>query len=343
MSIASENLRCSRCILPGSYPNIKFDEEGVCNHCRSYKQIPYKGEDALRETLNLFRNKGKEYDCLVPVSGGMDSTFMLHQIKNVYNMRALAFHYDNPFTPEKANENLIRAVNALNVDFVSVKSEVQKRYLGSTIASWLRRPNSFPVFCAACYTACLGGAYRVATAKEISLIVWGQSTVENSLVEAPGRYHKVYPLHLLKKFASNPFYFSPSNIRDFLITEHVHFPSKQPENVELIRFFEYAEYDQETMLSAIQKIGWRKPQEEAWRSDCMIHPIKEYVLRRRLGFSDKDEYYSNLIRNNKMKRDEALRRIEQATLDRESFVLILNRVFEKIGIPKKAISNILYS
>ena len=78
--------RCIKCILPEVYPNIAFDNEGVCNYCKERQTIQYLGSSKLEETLAQFKSSGGKYDCLIPISGGKDSTYVLYQISKVYNM-----------------------------------------------------------------------------------------------------------------------------------------------------------------------------------------------------------------------------------------------------------------
>jgi len=76
--------RCTRCILPETFPGIRFDEDGVCNYCLEYKPVNVLGEEALVKVLDGYRGKGREYDCIVPISGGRDSSFVLHQMEVWY-------------------------------------------------------------------------------------------------------------------------------------------------------------------------------------------------------------------------------------------------------------------
>jgi glucosamine--fructose-6-phosphate aminotransferase (isomerizing) len=62
--------RCARCLLPDSFPNIRFDDSGVCNYCHSDTTFKEKGEQAFTELLDEYRSKGREYDCIAPISGG---------------------------------------------------------------------------------------------------------------------------------------------------------------------------------------------------------------------------------------------------------------------------------
>mgnify|MGYP000630771079 CR=1 FL=1 len=98
--------KCTKCILPETYPEITFDEEGICNYCKEYKSINYKGEKLFVELLDKHINKGRKYDCQVPISGGRDSTYVLYKMKEKYKMNVLAFNYDNGFVSQQARENI---------------------------------------------------------------------------------------------------------------------------------------------------------------------------------------------------------------------------------------------
>ncbi len=97
--------RCTRCVLPDTIPNIEFDEDGVCNHCRTHRSLRYKGEAALERKLDLHRDSGRKYNCIVAVSGGRDSSFALWKMVKEYDMRVLAVNYENPFTSQQARAN----------------------------------------------------------------------------------------------------------------------------------------------------------------------------------------------------------------------------------------------
>src|SRR5262249_46323760 len=89
----SELRRCIRCVLPETMPFIYFDDQGVCNYCRTYCKIPYKGETPLRELVEPFRRTDGGPECVVGVSGGRDSLYALHYIKRVLGLNAVAYTY----------------------------------------------------------------------------------------------------------------------------------------------------------------------------------------------------------------------------------------------------------
>ncbi|MGV8059406.1 MAG: N-acetyl sugar amidotransferase [Smithellaceae bacterium] len=115
---------CSRCIFNESVPSIAFDENGVCNYCtmvdnlkEQYATGTQAGEAKLAEIVEQIKRdgKGKKYDCVVGVSGGTDSSFMI--IKSVeWGLRPLAVHYDNTWNTAIATENIRKVLGKLNID-----------------------------------------------------------------------------------------------------------------------------------------------------------------------------------------------------------------------------------
>ena len=112
---------CSRCIIDGTVPGVRFDEWEICNFCRVHdtleKQFPLGG--AGQKKLNRIiedvkrQGKNKKYDCIVGISGGRDSTFHLYLMKKVFGLRPLAVHFNDGFGNPVAGENMARATEKL--------------------------------------------------------------------------------------------------------------------------------------------------------------------------------------------------------------------------------------
>ena len=95
---------CTRCIMDTTDPEISFDDQGVCNHCHDYdrqiRQRVMTGASGRRHVENLARRisqegRGRAYDCLIGVSGGVDSTYVAYIAKKQLGLRPLAIHMDN--------------------------------------------------------------------------------------------------------------------------------------------------------------------------------------------------------------------------------------------------------
>lgn len=116
---------CTNCIMDTSDPTITFDENGVCHHCHDFNNSvkPYwhpneRGRAELEKTLKQIRafGKGKDFDCLLGMSGGMDSSYMLHMAVTEWNLRPLVFHVDAGWNSELAVNNIEVMVDKLGVD-----------------------------------------------------------------------------------------------------------------------------------------------------------------------------------------------------------------------------------
>jgi N-acetyl sugar amidotransferase len=123
-----DNQICSRCIYDSSVPNISFDAAGVCSYCHQIETMEAEyptgaeGERRLRQLAEEMKanGKGKKYDAVIGVSGGCDSSYLVHQMVTVYGLRLLAVHFDNTWNSTIATENIHRVTEKLGVDLFTI-------------------------------------------------------------------------------------------------------------------------------------------------------------------------------------------------------------------------------
>jgi len=115
---------CSRCIYDERTPAIIFDEKGVCNYCKTFDSLleeyqtgKPEGEKRMNEIIEKIKKdgKGKKYDCVIGVSGGTDSSFLVYWAVQK-SLRPLAVHYDNTWNTSIATENIRKVLGKLKVD-----------------------------------------------------------------------------------------------------------------------------------------------------------------------------------------------------------------------------------
>src|SRR3989338_3423455 len=165
---------CTRCLYPENHPlGITFDDGGVCSGCRIHEEkdsLNWKDRGKLlKDIFDSFKNKsGKNYDCIIPVSGGRDSYFIVHTVKKVYGMTPLLVTYNKHYNTEIGIRNLsyLRTLFGCDLITMTVSPDIVKKI---TRASLLKMGSI--------YWHCLAGQtvfpVQAAVRFKIPLIVWG--------------------------------------------------------------------------------------------------------------------------------------------------------------------------
>lgn len=324
--------RCTECILPEKTPNISFDADGVCNYCRSYRGISYHGEDALLNILDLHRDSSRRYDCIVNVSGGRDSSYTILKVSKDYGMRVLAVNYENPYTHPTASENITKIEEILKVDLVRFRLEgsLHQDYFRRTLRAWCRHPSPamVPVICLPCKLIWIQ-IMRLARDHGVRLIISGGNLLEQvgfkrellgvSRDASIGRFYTFYATGLIREVARNPRYLSlktlPNTVRGYLYANpNAPFVRLLGRRIHRIDLFHYLPWVEDEVLSRIRaELEWRSPSSPpgTWRFDCRIGRLKDHMYNLTLGMSEREGFYSRMIREGLISREDALVRISQ--------------------------------
>ncbi len=355
--------RCTRCILPETFPGIHFDEEGVCNYCREYTPISVKGHNALEDALEKFRGKGKQYDCIVPVSGGRDSCFVLHQIVKKYNMRALALTVDSGAIMPEGYKNIESAINSLGIDHVWLKDErhVKSAQENARIKfhAWLKKPSIntiVPVLNAGDKTMNLR-MYRYAHEHGIPLLLGGNNIGNSSFEQEHFKTgfmgvfpdnRGIYPTSTKLKlsillgweFIKNRHNYHWPVFKEYAGGAFVYFfeSLQRPNDVAPLGFYDYIYWDEKEVVSTITgELGWiGAPDTTAtWRIDDSAYPLIDYLYLKLVGFNEFDEHFSKLIREEQLTRDDALKRLKIEGAPRMPSI---NNYCKELGVSLDAIN-----
>lgn len=317
--------RCTRCLMPSTYPDITFNADGVCNHCLSYKDFKPIGEDHLLQKIHSKR--GKQYDCVLGISGGKDSCYVAYLATKKFGLRALAVSYDFPFMVGLARENIKAVCENLGLELLVVKSRNNFEYnllrnhlmsLAATGTTWGQ--------CMFCHYGIAAVLYETARSREIPFILSG--VTPNETWWDPGNR-----LGILAKRLKNltftekvrfGFYQSkaytglvdqrqqfpiPGN-NCFSVYKRAHTPARGPETIPV---FNYMEWNQDIIEKTLQEeTGWKKPSKSlSWRYDCILEPLLDFTFKRDLGISSAGLYLCGLIRSGLIRRHEALQLLEE--------------------------------
>jgi hypothetical protein len=318
--------RCVKCILHENLPGIRFNDAGVCNYCEEYEPFKEHGEEAFRAIIEPVRSFSGKYNCLVPISGGRDSSYVLYLAKKELGLNPLAVNFDNEFRNPQAVKNIENACKALDTELLVLRSkrDIATKFVQSNVRA------SIPMgmrtlagsFCRQCAYGYQSVVFMTAEQKKIPLILWGSSSAEstkdmrNQMVESKvrSRYWKLLNPYLylteVRALQQRMEFSVPGNP-----TLSRSMPVLKNPDIRQISVFDYIVWDRDKIKETITtKLGWRKPEGHisSWRSDCKLHEIVNYCYVKLLGCTMDCIGYCNMIRSGQMDRETALAQEEQA-------------------------------
>ncbi len=312
---------CRRCLYPENHAlNIIFDNEGICSGCRVHEEkdkIDWN-ERALRlkRVLDIYRNRsGRNYDCIIPVSGAKDSYFIVHVIKNIYNMNPLLVTYNKQYNTSVGIRNLANLRIKFNCDIMNLT--VNPHHVKKITRSTLRRFGSI-------YWHCIAGQtvypVQMAVKLKIPLIIFGAHQGLDQVgmfshfdeVEMTRKYRKE---HDLMGFEAEDL------INDFdeISIENVQ-PYIYPDNLEIERIGirgiylnNYLRWDSRTQHEQmIKKYGYETSRQNRTFDhyndiDCWNYSdLHDYIKLIKFGYSKVIDHASRDIRLNLMTRDQGI-------------------------------------
>jgi len=322
--------RCTRCILPETFPFIQFDEQGVCNICRSYTPLIWKGREALEEVLTPYRRTNGQPDCLVPISGGRDSCYGIHYIKKVLGMNPIAYTYDWGMVTDLARRNISRMCGALGIEHILVSADIKtkRRYVRQNVTAWLKRPSlgTVPLFMAG-DKQFFYYASMLKKQLDLGITLFSMNPLERTdfkvgycnIDEINQKQEKHYSLssynqmrlglYYGKEFLLNPAYFNSS-----LIDSALAFISYYGISKDYTTLYEYEKWEEEKINSVlIGEYDWEvaKDTRSTWRIGDGTASFYNYIYYTMGGFSENDTFRSNQIREGMISRAEALQIAER--------------------------------
>ena len=317
--------RCTKCILPETYPFIDFDADGVCNFCREYEPPKLFGRDALEEIFSRHRSTDGSPDCIVGFSGGRDSSYGLHLIKTEFRMNPIALTYDWGMVTDLARRNQARICGKLGIEHVLRAADIpsKRRYIRKNIFAWLKRPRlgMVPLFMAGdkfFYHYCR--ELRKETGIPLVIFCAGNPLERTDFkggfagIRENQHGQRLFDLSTSNKvglfawyawqYVLNPRYFNES----FLDTVWSYFNSFV-EKEDFLYLYHYIGWDEDTINRTLkEEYGWEtvEGRTTTWRIGDGYTAFINYIYYTVAGFSEYDTYRAQQIRQGLITRDEAL-------------------------------------
>ncbi|MEM9849154.1 MAG: amino acid adenylation domain-containing protein, partial [Bacteroidota bacterium] len=306
---------CTSCGLPSNYPNVKFDEQGVCNFCHSFDTFQKKAHQYFKTIDDLkaiftqaqVRKTGK-YDCMMLLSGGKDSTYALGQLVELgYNV--LAFTLDNGYISQQALDNVRRVAKEIGVDCVVGETPAMNEVF---VDSLHRHCN----VCNGCFKVIYTLSTQIAVEKGIPIIVtglsrgqffetrlteelfWGDKVdveaIDQIILNARKEYHRVDDA--VKRLMD------VSMFEDDAVFDQVQY----------VDFYRYTDVTLGEMYEYLDKrLPWVRPTDTGRSTNCLINKLGIHVHTKEQGYSNYAFPYSWDVRMGHKQRDMAIDEINE--------------------------------
>lgn len=319
--------RCTRCILPETFPYVNFDANGVCAYCRTWKPIVVKGREALEREVEKYRSKDGSPDVIVAFSGGRDSSYGLHYVKKELGMNPIAFTYDWGMVTDLARRNCARMCGKLGIEHIIRSADItaKRRYVRKNIEAWLKKPELGMV------TLFMAGdkefyAHARQLRKEtgIQLVIFctgnliEEARYKTGLMGVPqDDDNMVLPnmswrnkLGMLSYFAKN-YVKNPAYINESLLDTANAFYQTFIVKDDFLYLYHYLPWFEDEIVGTIRReYDWEVATDTktTWRIGDGTAAFYNYIYGTIAGFTEDESMLSNMVREGHLTREEALER-----------------------------------
>ena len=335
---------CNRCVMDTSDPEIIFDNKGFCNHCTEFinetsKNI-YQGKETDLQLKNLVseikRNgKNSKYDCLIGVSGGVDSSYvayMTHQL----GLRTLAVHLDNGWNSEEAVLNIKNLCNKLNIDYTSFILEweefrdLQLSVLKSSIVE-VEIPTDIAI---------LGALHKTASKYNIKYIISGGNFATEGILPKKWFYNPK-DLTLLKAIQKK---FGKKRIKNFPYFDYkkeIYY--KFFKGIKIKYLLNYIPYEKDKVMDVLkEELDWKYYGGKHYESKFTGF-VQSYYQYEKFNLDYRRATFSTQICTGEMKREEALKELNEKPYNQEKINIEIDYISKKLGIEKNEFLDIFNS
>lgn len=353
---------CKRCLLNDLSPNVRFDAEGVCNHCTTYDQLGHglRDFDRLRPLMleRFERVRGRfPYDALVGLSGGKDSSYVAYKLVREHGLKVLLMTYDNGFLTEYAKKNIRHIVRELGQDHVMCSPS--RRVHRAIYRSSLRLTG---VPCVGCTLPGFLHAFALAADRNIPLLVHGRTRAQMLKGLAPGATDPFLPmleggfepydpdrarlrlLQMAKRLIRTLRVFVPqpwlqAEVRRLFVPDiaKLRAMSNPPE---LVGYFLYEPYDEAAIKRILEAaIAWKRSESDnlMGHDDCQVHAAAAYLHQIDYGYPILRPELSTMIREGDISRQAAARRLAQETCAQHLDEVSMQALCEMTGFERERV------
>jgi len=333
--------QCTKTVMDNiADPNITFDENGICNYYYEYfeveKEHVFEGESGrqkFNESVSKIKKngKGKKYDCILGVSGGVDSTYLAYIAKQE-NLRVLCVHFDNGWNSELAVKNIENVVTKLGFELETYVinwnefKDLQLAYFKANVIDIEALTDH----------AISGTIYKMAAKNNIKYILSGNNVVTESLLPKYWIFSKADHVNIKsihKKYGTVPLKTYPF----FSLKEkHYYQRVKKIQTVDLLNYIPYNKGDVKKLI--INKLEWKDYGGKHYES-VFTRFYQGYILPNKFGVDKRKAHLSNLICSGQITKEQALEELSQPMYDKEQCEEDKEFVLKKLGFSEQEFQN----
>lgn len=334
---------CTRCIMDTTDPDINFDNQGVCNHCRSFdinaktKWFPNEeGKHLLEVLVNRIKEEGakKQYDSIIGLSGGVDSSYLALIAKKM-GLRPLAVHIDTGWNTNYSVTNIENIVKALKFDLHTYvvnweeMKDLQLAFLWSGVENQ-DTPQDHVIFAALYKFAIDNGIKYVLSGSNYATesvlpIGWGHDAMDLKQLKA---IHKLYGKKKLKTFPTVNFF-----------QYRIYFPFIK--KMQVVTLLNYLPYNRKEAINILQQeVGFQDYGNKHFESQFTKF-FQGYFLPKKFGYDKRRAHLSSLVLSGQLTREEAMKEMKNVLYDEDLFIEDRAFIIKKLGLNDKIFSEIL--
>jgi tRNA(Ile)-lysidine synthase TilS/MesJ len=315
--------RCIRCILSERFPNISFDEAGVCNYCQSgsttadleaERTALQEGLDQLFEKTRVARDPRVPYDAIVAFSGGKDSSHVLQLLSRDAALRCLAVTIDNGFLSDHTFANCRKVVEALGVDHIIFKPafDFMRRLYQASVTGELQVKAAIKrasAICNSCINLVNAHMVNVALKHRVAVIaggyLGGQLPRGRAYLELDPRLFARTREHELSLYERHL-----GTVARAYFELDADAPDVVPK-LYIVNPLVAIDYDEDRVMEALRPLGWQRPNDTGLNStNCMLNDVGIAIHQRRHGFHPYEADLAQLVREGRMSREAALAKVD---------------------------------
>ncbi|MCR5871127.1 N-acetyl sugar amidotransferase [Sphingomonas sp. J315] len=316
--------------------NITFDERGWCDYCNNYHEniLPHwhtdaRGEREIMAQIEKIKadGKGKDHDCLIGLSGGVDSSYVTYIAKEKFGLRPLLYHVDAGWNSQEAVNNIEKLVDGLDLDlFTEVVDwpemrDLQLAFFKSQVAH-LDTPQDHAFF---------AGLYNFAAKNDVKYILTG-ANYSTECVREPLEWH--YHASDLRQIRDIQSKFGTRPLKKFPLAGIFKFKLyyRFVKGVRVVKPLNHVPYHKEAaMQELVDRFGWQRYAHKHYESR-FTRFYEGYWLPTKFGFDKRRAHFSSLILTGQLSRAEALERIAKPAYDEERIAEDFEYIATKLGI-----------